>query len=87
MDTSMHAPGRTHRVHASVFASLLPGEIRIVVLPGDGFANGGALWDVPTTMVPCDCRMPNTLLWFTYQEGGTALGIEPRAADDETPMY
>jgi hypothetical protein len=84
---------RTHRVHASVFARLIPGEIRIVVMPGYDLANGGAHWNVPTEIVPLDCRMPNTLLWITYEkcitykEGGNDLNIEPRTADDDTPMY
>jgi hypothetical protein len=83
----MHQDKCRHRVHAEVLGCLRPGELRIVVLPGYGLADGGAHWDVPLAIVPFECRMPNTLLWITFEEGGRIVSIEPRAADDRTSMY
>jgi hypothetical protein len=83
----MPARNTTHRVIAEVFACLKPGELRSIMLPGNGLADGGTPRDVPTELVPVDCRMPNALLWVTYEEGGGILSIEPRAADDQTSMY
>jgi hypothetical protein len=60
---------RFNRVPAVVFASLLPGEIRIVFFPGVGLADGGAPRDVPTSTIPPDLRMPNTPLWVQLDEG------------------
>ncbi len=58
------------RVPAVVFSCLLPGEIRIFIHPGDGFAGGGIARDVPTKLIPADLRMPNTplLLKIGYED-------------------
>ena len=48
---------------AHVFAHLVPGEIRLVVLPGSGLAGGGASYDVPLNKVPPELRLTNTPLW------------------------
>jgi hypothetical protein len=51
------------QIPAEVFGCLIPGELRIVVLPGDGHVGGGAHWDIPSNLVPAELRMPNTLIW------------------------
>jgi hypothetical protein len=56
------------RVPAVVFASLLPGEIRIIFHPGDGHAHGGAPRDVPSEQIPAGLRMPNTPLWIHFDD-------------------
>jgi hypothetical protein len=56
------------RVPAVVFACLLPGELRIILFPGLGIANGGAPRDVPTDVIPPDLRMPNTPLWVQLDD-------------------
>jgi len=56
------------RVPATVFACLLPGELRITVCPGIGMLDGGAPYDVQIDLVPHDLRMPNTPLWIQFDE-------------------
>ncbi len=51
------------RIPAVVFACLIPGELRIVLFPGVGLADGGAPRDVPLEQVPFELRLPNTPLW------------------------
>ena len=51
------------QVPAVVFACLLPGELRIILHPGVGLADGGAPHDVPAALVPPDLWLPNTPLW------------------------
>jgi hypothetical protein len=50
-------------VPAQVFACLIPGEIRIILFPGVGLADGGAPRDLPMDEVPFELRTPNTPLW------------------------
>ena len=57
------------QVPAEVFACLLPGELRIVLLPGVGMANGGAPHDVPAALVPPELWVPNTPLWVQLDDG------------------
>jgi hypothetical protein len=56
------------RVPAVVFACLIPGEHRIILCPGNGLADGGAPYDIPTSLVPFDLRVPNTPLWVQLDE-------------------
>jgi hypothetical protein len=56
------------RVPAVVFACLLPGELRLLLHPGNGWVNGGAPYDVPTSTIPAELRMPNTPLWVQLDE-------------------
>jgi hypothetical protein len=56
------------RVPAVVFASLIPDEVRIILFPGVGLAEGGAPRDVPTTLIPFELRMPNTPLWVQLDD-------------------
>jgi hypothetical protein len=56
------------RVPAVVFACLLPGELRIILHPGVGMANGGAPRDVPAALVPSELWVPNTPLWVQLDD-------------------
>jgi hypothetical protein len=56
------------RVPAEVFACLQPGELRIILYPGVGLANGGAPRDVPAALVPPDLWVPNTPLWVELDD-------------------
>jgi len=56
------------RVPAQVFACLIPGEVRIIVLPGNGHVDGGAPWNVPVETIPPELRMPNTPLWLQLDD-------------------
>ena len=63
------------RVPAEVFACLLPGELRITVLPGNGHVNGGAPWDIPVNLIPPELRMPNTHLWLQLDDDMKILRV------------
>lgn len=63
------------RVPAVVFACLLPGELRIVVQPGVGLADGGIAWNVPVELIPRELRMPNTPLWLKLDEQMNILQV------------
>jgi hypothetical protein len=56
------------RVPAEVFACLIPGEIRIMLFPGNGHVHGGAPRDVPIEQIPFDLRIPNTPIWLKFDE-------------------
>lgn len=56
------------KVPAVVFGSLARGQIRVLLHPGNGLADGGAPRDVPAVQLPVDLRMPNTLLWVELDE-------------------
>ena len=56
------------RVPAQVFACLTPGELRIIVHPGNGFVDGGAPWNVPVDVIPPELRIPNTRLWLQLDD-------------------
>lgn len=55
-------------VPAVVFACLLQGELRIIVHPGEGQADGGIPWNVAVDRIPPELRMPNTPLWLQFDE-------------------
>jgi hypothetical protein len=63
------------RVPAIVFACLRPGELRIVLYPGLGLADGGAPRDVPAAQVLADLRMPNTPLWVRFDDDFNIVAI------------
>jgi hypothetical protein len=73
-----HQPSR---VPAIVFGCLLDGELRIILLPGVGLANGGAPRDVPVKLVPHELRLPNTKLWVQLDEQLRVESVTGR--DDE----
>ncbi len=82
--TDDRRPPGVHRTIAKVFGRLSDSELRIVVLPD----TSAAAWDIPIDLAPAELRMPNSLIWVTWEQGsGRATKIEPRAADDQTPMY
>ena len=63
LDQSKYPREWLEQVPAVVFARLSNTEIRILLHPGNGLAEGGAPRDIPIDQVPADLRMPNTLLW------------------------
>jgi len=63
------------RVPAVVFGCLIPGEIRVILFPGVGLANGGAPADIPMQLIPPDLRMPNTPLWVRFDDDWMALRV------------
>jgi hypothetical protein len=68
------------RIPAVVFACLVPGEIRIILHPGVGLADGGAPRDVPVSIIPPELRMPNTALWVQLDDGMNVLRVWRREA-------
>ena len=62
------SPARSQLVPATVFACLLPGELRILVCPSAGLADGGIPWNVAVDLIPPELRMPNTPLWIELDE-------------------
>ena len=56
------------RVPAVVFASLQAGELRLILHPGAGLADGGVPRDVPIAQIPPELRMPNTPLWIHFDD-------------------
>ena len=63
------------RVPAIVFASLLPGTVRIHLFPGTGIVQGGGPRDVDIRMIPRELRMPNTPLWARLDEKLNVLEV------------
>lgn len=54
------------RLPAIVLGCLIKNTITVIVLPGNGFVDGGLRWEIPLEIVPFDLRMPNSefyLLW------------------------
>ena len=66
------------RVPAVVFGCLLPGELRLVLCPGVGLADGGYHRDVPVHDIPPELRMPNTPLWVEFDWQGNIERVERR---------
>jgi hypothetical protein len=56
------------QVPAAVFARLNNAEVRILLHPGNGLAEGGAPRDIPIEQIPVELRMPNTLLWVQLDD-------------------
>jgi hypothetical protein len=55
-------------VPAEVFACLIPGEMRIMLLPRVGFASRGAPRVVLMDIIPFDLRVPNMPLWVQLDD-------------------
>ena len=68
MVTGKYPPEWLERVPAVVFYSPRPGEVRIILHPGNGLALGGAPRDVPIAQIPSELRTPNTLLWVRLND-------------------
>jgi hypothetical protein len=71
------------RVPAEVFACLLPGELRIVLLPGVGLAHGGAPRDIPAALVPPELWVPNTPIWVQLDDAFDIVRVWRREASPE----
>ncbi len=71
------------RVPATAFACLRPGELRIVLHPGVGLADGGAPRDVSATLVPPDLWVPNTPLWVQLDDDLNVVRVWRREASTE----
>jgi hypothetical protein len=65
-------------IPAVVFASLIPGEFRIILHPGSGLADGGMEYHVPVSMIPFDLRMPNTPLWVKLDNNRKVIKVWQR---------
>lgn len=48
------------RLPVKVLGCLHDGEITIVLLPGNGFVDGGIIEVIPADMIPVELRMPNS---------------------------
>jgi hypothetical protein len=59
------------QVEALVFASLVRGEIRLILHPG----GSGALRDVPIETVPPELRMPNTKVWVRLDDSMNVVRV------------
>jgi hypothetical protein len=55
-------------VPAEVVACFIPGELRIVIHPGCGLADGGVPRDIPLELVPQELQLPNTRLWVQLDD-------------------
>jgi hypothetical protein len=62
-------------VPAIVFGCLIPGEIRVILLPGAGLADGGAPADIPAQSIPPDLCMPNTPLWIRFDDDWNVVRV------------
>ena len=78
---SSYPPEWRERIPARVFGCLRDGELRITVLPGVGMVDGGVPYDVPTSVIPFDLRMPNTDLWIRCDESMNIVEAWRRDAD------
>jgi hypothetical protein len=63
------------QIPAVVFACLRAGELRLLLCPGAGLADGGSPMDVSVNLVPIDLRMPNTRLWVQFDENWNVLRV------------
>jgi hypothetical protein len=62
-----------YKIRALIFGSLQPGTIEIEVGYDYGMGNPGLLNRVDTSLVPIDCRLPNTYVWVTMEKGEILL--------------
>ncbi len=58
-----------YRCPAVALGCLRAGELRVVLWPGVGLADGGDHRDVPAHLVPPGSRMPNSQLWVHLVAG------------------
>jgi hypothetical protein len=63
------------RVPAIVFGCLVSNEMRIILYPGVGLADGGAPCDVPMETIPFELRVPNTRLWVQLDEDMNVMRV------------
>ena len=86
MATSKYPREWLDRVPAVVFACLLPGELRIILYPGVGLADGGAPCDVPMSIVPMELRTPNTALWVQLDETMSVIRVWRRQEAEDRSL-
>lgn len=51
---------------AIVLGCLIKNTITVIVLPGNGFVNGGVKYEIPLEIVPFDLRMPNSEFYLLF---------------------
>ena len=82
---------KAYRERAEVIGCFVDHELRIIMAPDAGM--GGALWDVPTRLVPFGSRLPNSKLWVTWRRDwrpgvpdapSPVVLIEPRDEPDSS---
>jgi hypothetical protein len=69
------------RVPAAVFACLIPGELQIIIHPGNGHLDGGVSRSIPADRVPPHLRLPNTRLWIRLDRQMNILDVWQREED------
>ena len=69
----------THEIPATVMAVLTRTTIKVILLPGEGMADGGIPIDIPFDLVPVRLRFPNTLLTVTIR-GADIVAVRSRDA-------
>jgi hypothetical protein len=77
MSTLEYGPSRPKRFPGEVFACLKAGEFQIIIFPGYGLADGGGPLDVPLSLIPVRCRIPNCPVWI-WRDAATITAIEWR---------
>jgi hypothetical protein len=65
-------------VPVQVFACLISEELRIVLYPGAGHADGGIPRDVPIRLIPWELPLPNTPLWVQLDDDTKVVRAWPR---------
>ncbi|WP_298317519.1 hypothetical protein [uncultured Aquimarina sp.] len=60
---------REFRIRGIIFGSLKPKTITIHVGYDYGMNDGGGLKEVTINIVPENCRIPNTYVWVTLDDG------------------
>lgn len=68
------------RTPAKVLACLGSRQIRIILFPGLGLADGGIPIDVPLDQIPFDLRTPNSLLWLEFEQDRNVVAAVRREA-------
>ena len=81
-DESAYPKSWLERIPARVFACLRPGEFTIILLPGEGLADGGSFRHIPAALLPPELRVPNTEIWVRMNENHEITKIWCR---DDTP--
>jgi len=72
---------RNERISAVVFGCLLPGELRIILHPGSGVADGGVPLNVAIDGISAGLRLPNTELWVELDEKRRLVRAWRRSSD------
>lgn len=73
-----HEREQNQSAPATVVGCLKAGELRLLLWPGYGMADGGIPVDIPIEEMPLDLHMPNTKLWVTIDVSGNVGRISRR---------